>query len=162
MKTSYHSRISDKAKIGEGVRIYDFVNIYGECEIGDQSVIGAFVEIQPGVKIGSKVKISSHAFICTGVEIENAVFIGHGVMFTNDKYPKSVKEDGTPIIASDTKVVPTVIKCGATIGSNATILCGVTVGEGAIVGAGSVVTKDVPVNAVVCGVPARIRRTIEG
>ncbi|MBI2264643.1 MAG: N-acetyltransferase [Armatimonadetes bacterium] len=155
MRKSSLSRISKDAGIGRDVRIYDFVNIYGECEIGDQSVIGAFVEIQPGVKIGRCVKISSHSFLCTGVVIEDNAFIGHGVMFTNDKFPSSIKEDGTPMTAADTKVVPTLIKRGAAVGSNATILCGVTVGEDAVVGAGSVVTRDVPPNMVVCGVPAK-------
>jgi len=155
MKKSRFSRISDKARLGKDVRIYDFVNIYGESEIGDETVIGAFVEIQPGVKIGRRVKISSHAFICTGVEIEDDAVIGHGVMFTNDKYPKAVKENGRPLTARDTKVVPTLIRRGASIGSNTTILCGIEIGENCLIGAGSTVTKNVPSNMVVCGVPAR-------
>lgn len=149
------SFISNDATIGKNVRMYAFVNIYGQVEIGDECVIGAFVEIQPRVKIGHRVKISSHAYICTGVEIEDDVFIGHGVMFINDKYPKAVDENGRSITAADTIVVPTIIKKGASIGSNATIICGVTIGEKALVGAGSVVTKDVPPNITVIGVPAR-------
>jgi len=150
------SYISDKAKIGNRVRFYSFVNIYDECEIGDDCVIGAFVELQPGVKVGKRVKISSHAFLCTGVSIEDNVFIGHGVMFTNDKVPRSVDGGDSPITAKDTKIMPTIIKKGASIGSNATILCGITIGEKALIGAGSVVTKDVPPHTVVYGVPARI------
>jgi len=152
------SSISEKAKIGRNVRMYDFVNIYGNAEIGDECVIGAFVEIQPKVKIANRVKISSHTYICTGVEIEDEVFIGHGVMFTNDKYPKSVDKQGKTINATDTKIVPTLIKRRAAVGSGASILCGVTIGEGAIVGAGSVVTRDVEPYTIVSGNPAKPMR----
>ena len=150
-------RIAPDVKLGRDVRIYAFVNLYG-CEIGDESKIGTFVEIQKGVRIGRRVKVSSHSFICEGVTIEDECFIGHGVMFTNDKYPRSANADGSLQTEADWAVVPTLIKRGASIGSNATILCGVTVGERAIVGAGSVVTKDVPPGAVVAGVPARVLR----
>ena len=150
-------RIAPDVKLGRDVRIYAFVNLYG-CEIGDESKIGTFVEIQKGVRIGRRVKVSSHAFICEGVTIEDECFIGHGVMFTNDKYPRSANPDGSLQTEADWAVVPTLIRRGASIGSNATILCGVTIGERAIVGAGSVVTKDVPAGAVVAGVPARVLR----
>lgn len=153
-------RISPDVKLGENVRIYAFANLYG-CEVGDDSRIGTFVEIQKGAKIGKRVKVSSHTFICEGVQVEDNVFIGHGVMFINDKYPRATTEDGSPQSEADWVVIPTVIKKGASIGSNATILCGVTVGEGAIVGAGSVVTKDVPAWSIVAGVPARIKRNAE-
>jgi acetyltransferase-like isoleucine patch superfamily enzyme len=154
----YFSVVSPEAKLGSGVRIYDFVNIYGAAEIGDEAVIGAFVEIQPGVIIGKRVKVSSHAFLCTGVRVEDDAFIGHGVMFINDRYPKSVNQDGTPTTAATTNVIPTLIKRGASVGTGATILCGVTVGENAMVGAGSVVVHDVPAGATVVGNPARIVR----
>ena len=154
------SVISDKAKLGRNVRIYDFVNIYGPVSIGDECVIGAFVEIQPYVTIGEKVKISSHTFICTGVTIEDEAFVGHGVMFTNDRMPRSVDTCGDAITAEDTEVVPTFIKRRAAIGSGATILCGITIGEGAIIGAGSVVTKDVTPYTIVCGNPAKVLRKI--
>jgi acetyltransferase-like isoleucine patch superfamily enzyme len=153
-------RIAPDVRLGNNVRTYAFVNLYG-CEIGDDSRIGTFVEIQKGVVVGKRVKISSHTFICEGVTIEDNVFIGHGVMFTNDKYPRATTEDGSPQSEMDWSVVPTVIKKGASVGSNATILCGVTVGEGAIIGAGSVVTKDVPAWTIAAGVPARILRTVE-
>lgn len=155
MVNAEFARIAPDVKLGEGVRIFAFVNLYG-CEIGDGSKIGTFVEIQKGAKIGKYVKISSHTFICEGVTIEDGVFIGHGVMFINDKYPRSTSTTGQLQTEADWICTPTIIKRGASIGSNATILCGVTVGEGAMVGAGSVVTRDVPPNAIVAGNPAHL------
>lgn len=152
-------RIAPNVKLGENVKIYAFVNLYG-CEIGDDSKIGTFVEIQKGAFIGRHVKISSHSFICEGVTIEDDVFIGHGVMFINDKYPRSTSPTGGLQTEEDWQVVPTLIKKGASIGSNATVLCGITVGEQAIVGAGSVVTSDVPPFTVVAGNPARVLRKL--
>lgn len=154
-------RISPDVQIGQNVRIYAFVNLYG-CTIGDESRIGTFVEIQKGARIGKRVKVSSHTFICEGVTIEDNVFIGHGVMFINDKYPRATAADGSPQSEADWECVETVVKKGASIGSNATILCGVTIGEGAIVGAGSVVTRDVPPGAIVAGSPARFLRSTAG
>lgn len=159
MVTSDFVRISQDVKLGRDVKIYAFVNLYG-CEIGDDTKIGTFVEIQKGAKIGSRVKISSHSFICEGVSIEDEVFIGHGVMFINDKFPRATNETGELKVDDDWTCIPTYIKRGSSIGSNATILCGVTVGEGSIVGAGSVVTHDVPPNVIVAGNPARIIRNI--
>ena len=153
-------RIGTDVKLGQDVKIYAFVNLYG-CEIGNESKIGTFVEIQKGAKIGKRVKVSSHSFICEGVTIEDEVFIGHGVMFINDKYPRSATTSGQLQTEEDWVCTPTHIKQGASIGSNATILCGVTIGEEAIVGAGSVVTHDVPAKAVVAGNPARIIRTLD-
>jgi len=146
--------IAPDVRLGEDVRIYSFVNLYG-CEIGDGSKIGTFVEIQKGVRIGKRVKVSSHTFICEGVTIEDEVFVGHSVTFINDLYPRSTTEDGALQSEADWSVVPTLVKRRASIGSGATILAGVTIGEHAIVGAGSVVTRDVPDNAVVAGNPAR-------
>lgn len=148
------ARIAPDVKLGQDVKIYAFVNLYG-CEIDDESKIGTFVEIQKGVRIGKRVKVSSHSFVCEGVTIEDEVFIGHGVMFINDKFPRSTTETGSLQSEEDWVCVPTMIKKRASIGSNATILCGVTIGEGAMVGAGSVVTRDVPAGAVVAGNPAR-------
>jgi UDP-2-acetamido-3-amino-2,3-dideoxy-glucuronate N-acetyltransferase len=157
MVNAEFSRISPDVKLGQNVKIYAFVNLYG-CEIGDDTKVGTFVEIQKGSRIGSRVKVSSHTFICEGVTIEDEVFIGHGVMFINDKYPRATTEEGQLQTEQDWVCTPTLIKQGASIGSNATILCGVTVGEKAIVGAGSVVTRDVPAGAVVAGNPARVIR----
>jgi acetyltransferase-like isoleucine patch superfamily enzyme len=150
--------IAADVKLGQDVKVYDFVNLYG-CEIGDYSRVGSFVEIQKNAKIGKKCKISSHTFICEGVTIEDEVFIGHSVVFVNDSYPRATA-DGALQTASDWAVEPTLVKKGASIGSGATILAKVTIGENAIVGAGSVVTKDVPPNTIVAGNPARVLKTI--
>ncbi|MFA5805643.1 MAG: acyltransferase [Melioribacteraceae bacterium] len=145
----------NNVKLGKDVKIFDFVNLYG-CSIDDNSKVGTFVEIQKNAFIGKNCKISSHTFICEGVHIEDNVFIGHNVTFINDKYPRATAEDGGLQTEADWRVVETFIKKGASVGSSSTILCGVTVGENAIVGAGSVVTKDVPANSIVAGVPARV------
>jgi acetyltransferase-like isoleucine patch superfamily enzyme len=149
--------VKSDVQLGHDVRIFhpDLVNLYG-CGIGDETRIGTFVEIQVGAKIGSRCKISSHSFICEGVTIEDEVFIGHGVMFTNDKFPRSTTDDGRLQGADDWTVERTRVCRRASIGSNATILCGITIGEGATVGAGAVVTRDVPPYCVVAGVPARV------
>jgi len=150
-------RVAPDVKLGRGVRMYAFVNLYG-CTIGDETSIGTFVEIQKGVTIGARCKIQSHSFICEGVTIEDEVFVGHGVMFINDPHPRAASA-GRLQTAADWQVVPTLVRRGASIGSGAAILCGVTIGEGAMVGAGAVVTRDVPAGATVAGVPARILRT---
>lgn len=145
----------NNVKLGENVKIFDFVNLYG-CSIGDNTKIGTFVEIQKNATIGKNCKISSHTFICEGVHIGDGVFVGHNVTFINDKIPRAVNPDGSLQTEADWKLVETFVKNGASIGSSATILCGVTIGENAIVGAGAVVTKDVPPNTVVAGVPAKV------
>ena len=149
--------IASDVRLAAGVKIFqpDLVNLYG-CEIGEDTKIGAFVEIQKNAVIGARCKVSSHSFICEGVTIEDEVFVGHGVMFTNDLYPRATNDEGAPQTESDWAVVPTTVRRRASIGSNATILAGVTIGEGALVGAGSVVTRDVPAFAIVAGVPARV------
>jgi UDP-2-acetamido-3-amino-2,3-dideoxy-glucuronate N-acetyltransferase len=149
--------ISDNVRLGKNVKIFQptLVNLYG-CTIGDETKIGAFVEIQKNATIGARCKISSHSFICEGVMIEDEVFIGHGVMFTNDRYPRATNPDGGIQTEADWKVERTIVRRAASIGSNATVICGVTIGVGALVGAGAVVNKDVPDYAIVAGVPARI------
>ncbi len=154
-----YQRIAPDVKLGKDVRIFAYVNLYG-CTIGDNSKIGAFVEIQKNARIGANVKVSSHTFICEGVTIEDDVFVGHNVSFINDKFPRSTAPGGGLQTEADWTVVPTVVKRGASIGTSATILCGVTIGENAIVGAGSVVTKDVPANAIVAGVPAKVLKSL--
>ena len=145
----------NNVKLGKDVKIFDFVNLYG-CSIDDNTKIGTFVEIQKDASIGKNCKISSHTFICEGVYIEDNVFVGHNVTFINDKHPRSVNEEGTMQTESNWEVIETFVKKGASIGSSSTILCGVTIGENAIVGAGAVVTKDVPPNTIVAGVPAKV------
>ena len=152
----------ENVTMGEDVKIFhpDLVNLYG-CTIGDYSTVGPFVEIQAGVIIGQKCKITSHSFICTGATIEDEVFIGHGVMFTNDLYPRATTAEGYLTRVGDFILVETLVKKGASIGSNATIIAGITIGEGALVGAGSVVTKDVPAHLIVAGNPAKIIRSLK-
>jgi len=151
--------ITDDVKLGKNVKLSKFINLYG-CTIGDNTKIGAFVEIQKNAHIGSNCKISSHTFICEGVTIEDDVFIGHGVMFINDTYPRATV-NGALQTEADWSVEPTLVKKGASIGSNCTILSHVTIGENAIIGAGSVVTKDVPAGTIVAGNPANIIRHIK-
>ena len=152
--------VADDVKLGTNVRLSKFINLYG-CEIGDETKIGAFVEIQKNASVGKRCKISSHTFICEGVLIEDNVFIGHGVTFINDSYPRATTLEGNLQTEADWKIERTVIKKGASIGSGTTILCNTNIGENAIVGAGSVVTKDVPPNAIVAGNPAKVLRYIE-
>lgn len=149
-------RIAPDVKLGKNVRIFGFTNLYG-CEVGDDTKIGTFVEVQKGSKIGCRCKVSSHTFICEGVTIEDEVFIGHNVVFTNDLFPRATT-NGQLQTDADWKCVPTLVKRGASIGSGAVLLCGITIGENALVGAGSVVTKDVPPNAIVAGNPARVMK----
>lgn len=148
--------IAPDVKLGERVRIHHpgLVNLYG-CSVGNDTRIGAFVEIQKNATIGARCKISSHTFVCEGVTIEDEAFIGHGVMFINDRYPRAATA-GQPQTDADWKVVPTLVKKGASIGSGAVILCGVTIGQRAFIGAGAVVTHDVPDHGIVIGVPARL------
>jgi UDP-2-acetamido-3-amino-2,3-dideoxy-glucuronate N-acetyltransferase len=149
--------ISSSVTLGKDVVIHhpDLVNLYG-CRIGEGSRIGTFVEIQRNAVIGRQCKISSHTFICEGVTLEDGVFVGHGVMFTNDLHPRAINPDGSLQTDADWEVEPTLVRRGASIGSNATILAGITIGEGALVGAGAVVTRDVPDYSIVAGVPAKI------
>jgi acetyltransferase-like isoleucine patch superfamily enzyme len=156
-----YQKIAPDVKLGKGVRVYAFTNLYG-CEIGDDVKIGTFVEIQKGAKVGNRCKISSHTFICEGVILEDEVFVGHNVTFINDRYPRATNGKGQLQTEADWKCVKTVVKRGASIGSGATLLCGITVGEEAVIGAGSVVTKDVPPRAVVAGNPARLLKPLLG
>jgi UDP-2-acetamido-3-amino-2,3-dideoxy-glucuronate N-acetyltransferase len=151
--------IAPDVKLGQGVKLSKFINLYG-CEIGENTKIGAFVEIQKNATIGKNCKISSHTFVCEGVTIEDDAFVGHNVAFINDTYPRATAAEGQLKTEADWKVERTLVKKGASIGSGSTILANIVIGEKAIVGAGSVVTKDVPANAIVAGNPARILRYI--
>ncbi|WP_309740893.1 MULTISPECIES: acyltransferase [unclassified Chamaesiphon] len=149
--------INQDVQLGKNVKIFhpQLVNLYG-CQIDDETKIGTFVEVQKNTTIGKRCKISSHSFLCEGVVIEDEVFIGHGVMFTNDLYPRATNVDGSLQTEADWTVIETRVKRGASIGSNATILAGLTIGASALIGAGAVVTRDVADYAIVAGVPARI------
>jgi len=151
--------IAPSVKLGKDVKLSKFINLYG-CEIGDETKIGAFVEIQKNARVGRCCKISSHSFICEGVDIADDVFIGHSVTFINDTYPRATAAGGGLQTEADWKVEKTKVCRGASIGSGSTILSNITVGENAIVGAGSVVTKDVPANAIVAGNPAKFLRFV--
>lgn len=152
--------IAPSVKLGKDVRLSKFINMYG-CEIGDETKVGAFVEIQKNARVGKRCKISSHTFICEGVQIEDNVFVGHSVTFINDSYPRATTSDGELQTEADWKVEITRVCKGSSIGSGSTILSNVTIGENAIIGAGSVVTKDVPPNAIVAGNPAKFLRFVE-
>jgi len=156
---SEYLSVAPGVKLGAGVTLSNFVNLYG-CEVGDNSKIGAFVEIQKNAKIGKNCKISSHTFICEGVTIEDDVFVGHGVTFINDSYPRATTPNGQLQTENDWHVEPTLVRKGASIGSGATILANITIGENALIGAGSVVTHDVPARAIVAGYPARLLRSL--
>lgn len=159
MTIETYSRIAPDVQMGTGVKVFGYANLYG-CRIGDESRIGTYVEVQKNAVIGARCKISSHSFICEGVTIEDEVFIGHGVTFTNDRFPRACRADGTLMTDADWKVVPTLVRKRASIGSGAVILPGVTIGEGAVIGAGAVVTKNVPPRSVVVGNPARVVREL--
>lgn len=154
------SIVAPDVVLGRDVQIYNFVNLYG-CEIGDETRVGSFVEVQRGARIGRRCKISSHTFVCEGVEIEDEVFVGHGVMFINDIYPRATNDAGALQTMTDWKVLKTIVRRGASIGSGVTVLGGVEIGARAIIGAGAVVTKDVPPRAIVAGNPSRLLRHVE-
>lgn len=148
-------RLINDVDFGEDVVVLSFTNLYG-CRIGDGTRVGPFVEIQRGASIGARCKIQSHTFICDGVTIEDGVFVGHGVMFVNDKFPKSTNDAGELAGTDDWVLLAVTVGAGATIGSGAIVMGGVSIGADALVGAGAVVTKDVARGEVVAGVPARV------
>ena len=149
-------KIVDNVKLGLDVSISDFVNVYG-CSIGDNTRVGPFTEIQKGVKIGNKCKIQSHSFICEGVTIGNGVFVGHGVIFINDRYPRTLNQYGEMQDEKDWEVIETVIEDGVSLGSGSIIMCGVTIGQNAIIGAGTIVTKDIPPGKKAYGNPLIVK-----
>lgn len=151
--------VAPDVRLGQDVKLASYVNLYG-CEVGDHTKIGAFVEIQKNARVGQNCKISSHTFVCEGVTIEDNVFVGHGVVFINDLFPRATTAEGQLQTEKDWRVEHTLVKKGASIGSGAVILANIVIGENAMVGAGSVVTRDVPDNAVVAGNPARVLRVI--
>ena len=155
-----NQKIAPDVELGKDVVLNDFINLYG-CKIGDHTKVGPFVEVQKNASIGRNCKVSSHSFICEGVTIEDDVLVGHGVIFINDRYPRATAKDGGLQTEDDWQVIPTLVKRGASIGSNATILCGITIGKGSIIGAGSVVIENVPDRTIIAGNPAKVIRRIE-
>lgn len=151
------SSIAADVELGEDVKIVGFVNLYG-CKIGRGTRIGPFVEIQADAAVGERCKIQSHTFICSGVQVGNEVFIGHGVIFTNDRYPKATNVSGELAGDADWVLERTRVENGVSIGSGAIILPGLVIGAGARVAAGAVVSRDVAPGATVAGVPARARQ----
>lgn len=140
--------VEEGAIIGTGTRIWHFVHIRSGATIGRDCVIGKDCYIDAGAMIGDGVHIQNGVSIYNGVTLEDHVFVGPHAVFTNDRYPRT---------GGVWTVTPTMVRVGASIGANATILCGIEIGEMAMVGAGSVVTADVPPGMLVCGNPATVR-----
>ena len=150
------SFVSDKAEIGEDTQIWLFCQVRENTKIGKGCVFGKNVYVDSDVVIGNNVKVQNNVSIYVGVTLEDGVFAGPHVCFTNDKVPRAVNPDLSLKGVHDWKVTPTLVKKGAALGANSTIVCGVTVGEWAMVGSGAVVTKDVPAHGLVLGNPARL------
>ncbi len=142
------AEVSDEAHIGDGTKIWNQVHIRENVDIGKNCNIGKDVYIDDTVKIGNSCKIQNFVSVYKGVTIEDHVFIGAGTIFTNDKHPRAFTDEWP--------IVPTLVKKGATLGANSTVICGSTIGSYAMIGAGSVVTKDVPDHGLIYGNPARL------
>jgi len=140
--------IDKNCKIGSGTKIWHFTHIMSDCELGETCNLGQNVVVSPGVRLGKNVKVQNNVSIYTGVTCEDDVFLGPSMVFTNILNPRSA------VVRRD-KYVHTIVKKGATIGANATIVCGNDIGEYAMIGAGAVVTHEVPPYALVVGNPAR-------
>lgn len=159
LKSNIHKTadVSKKCKIGKGTVVWNLAQIREGANIGRNCTIGKNVYIDTNVAIGDNVKIQNNSSIYQGVTLENCVLVGPHVCFTNDKYPRSTNPDGSVKKASDWIMEKTLVKEGASIGANSTILPGVTIGQYALIGAGSVITKDVPPHAFTYGNPNRVR-----
>lgn len=149
--------VSPAASVGEGTKIWQDCQVREGAVIGRDCVLGKGVYIDAGVRVGDNVKIQNGVSVYSGVTLEDGVFCGPGSVFTNDKEPRAVNPDGSLKGSGDWAVGRTLVRYGASIGANATIVCGVTIGRWAMVGAGAVVTRDVPDHGLVLGNPARLR-----
>jgi UDP-2-acetamido-3-amino-2,3-dideoxy-glucuronate N-acetyltransferase len=150
------AEIEEGATLGEGTKVWHYCQIRRGARLGRDCILGRGVFVDFEVAIGNAVKIQNYVLVYHGVTIEDGVFIGPHVCFTNDLRPRAVNPDMSPKRADDWELAPTLIRAGASIGANATIVCGTTVGRWAMVGAGSVVTKNVPDHGLVVGNPARL------
>lgn len=150
------AEVSENADIGEGTSIWNQAQVRENARIGQNCIVGKGVYIDVGAIIGRNVKIQNNVSIYQGVTIEDGVFIGPHVCFTNDLRPRAINPDGSRKSVLDWTVTPTLIRQGAALGANSTIVCGVTIGKWASVGAGSVVTYNIPDYGLVYGNPARL------
>jgi UDP-2-acetamido-3-amino-2,3-dideoxy-glucuronate N-acetyltransferase len=150
------AHVHPSAHIAESAKVWNWVQVRENADIGENTILSKSVYVDFGVKIGKNVKIQNNVSVYHGVTIEDGVFIGPHVCFTNDKVPRAINPDGTQKGTADWEVSSTVIRFGASLGANATILPGVTVGRFALVGAGAVVTRDVPDYGLAVGCPARL------
>jgi UDP-2-acetamido-3-amino-2,3-dideoxy-glucuronate N-acetyltransferase len=146
--------VDNGATIGAGTKIWHFSHIMPEAVIGEDCIIGQNVMVAPRAVLGNRVKVQNNVSVYTGVVCEDDVFLGPGCVFTNVIHPRS-------FIERKDEFRPTIVKKGATIGANATILCGITIGEYAMIGAGSVVTKNVPPYALIVGNPGEQRGWVD-
>lgn len=144
------SYIDDNVTVGKGTKIWHFCHVQSGASIGEHCSLGQNVNISNNVKIGNHVKIQNNVSVYEGVELEDYVFCGPSCVFTNDLTPRSKYPKG------DSKYKKTLVKTGASIGANATILCGNVIGRWALIGAGAVVISDVPDHALMLGVPAKV------
>lgn len=151
------AEVSERAIIGDGTSIWHQCQVREDVRIGENCVLGRGVYVDAGVQIGSNVKIQNYVSVYHGVTLQDGVFVGPHVCFTNDLRPRAINADGSLKAADDWVLTTTLVKRGAALGANSTIVCGITIGEWAMIGSGSVVSHDVPDYGLVFGNPARLR-----
>ncbi len=157
IKVHATAEVSNPELIGDGTFVWNNTQIRENVRVGEECVIAKNVYIDHDVVIGNRVKIQNNCSVYYGVEIEDGAFIGPHVVFTNDKFPRAINPNGGLKAPTDWEMSKTLIKYGASIGANATILCGITLGKFCLIGSGSVVTKSVPDFALYLGNPAKFK-----